>query len=188
MRKVLKRLKLNKKGFTFAECIVAIALFAIVGTLAFTMFNTATRYMSKAKKEEAKRSQAQEQALLNTFKYKEGDKELGYIIYPSRVLQVSYIKTTQNNVEQNVPQYSVVLNYDTDYGSVPFAVAVERTKVQATTYPLHPFTRYQVTSDKGTKRILFIYDNDDIDYDLSDPKAVGENYLPLDDVDRYFKD
>ena len=53
MRKVLKRLKLNKKGFTFAECIVAIALFAIVGTLAFTMFNTATRYMSKAKKEEA---------------------------------------------------------------------------------------------------------------------------------------
>ena len=61
MRKVLKRLKLNKKGFTFAECIVAIALFAIVGTLAFTMFNTATRYMSKAKKEEAKRAQAQEQ-------------------------------------------------------------------------------------------------------------------------------
>lgn len=85
MRKVLKRLKLNKKGFTFAECIVAIALFAIVGTLAFTMFNTATRYMSKAKKEEAKRAQAQEQALLNTFKYKEGDEVKGYIIYPSRV-------------------------------------------------------------------------------------------------------
>lgn len=86
------------------------------------MFNTATRYMSKAKKEEAKRSQAQEQALLNTFKYKEGDEVKGYIIYPSRVLQVSYISTSKGNV----PQYSVVLNYDTDYGAVPFAVAVEK--------------------------------------------------------------
>lgn len=186
MKKVLKRLKLNKKGFTFAECIVAIALFAIVGTLAFTMFNTATRYMSKAKKEEAKRSQAQEQALLNTFKYKEGDKELGYIIYPSRVLQVSYIKATLNNVEQNVPQYSVVLNYDTDYGSVPFAVAVE--KVGAPQVPYHhSITKYQVTSDKGKKRILFIYD-DDIDYDLNKPEQVEEHILLLDDVGKYFKD
>ena len=186
MRKVLKRLKLNKKGFTFAECIVAIALFAIVGTLAFTMFNTATRYMSKAKKEETKRSQAQEQALLNTFKYKEGDKELGYIIYPSRVLQVSYIKATLNNVEQNVAQYSVVLNYDTDYGSVPFAVAVEKSGTPKVPH-IPSITKYQVTSDKGTKRILFIYD-DDIDYDLNDPKEVGRNILLFDDVGKYFKD
>lgn len=174
MKKVLKRLKLNKKGFTFAECIVAIALFAIVGTLAFTMFNTATRYMSKAKKEEAKRSQAQEQALLNTFMYKEGDEVMGYIIYPSRVLQVSYISTSKGNV----PQYSVVLNYDTDYGSVPFAISIEPTKVQATTYPIYPFTRYQVTSDKGTKRILFVYDGD-IDYDMNDPEQVKDHILPL---------
>lgn len=182
MRKVLKRLKLNKKGFTFAECIVAIALFAIVGTLAFTMFNTATRYMSKAKKEEAKRAQAQEQALLNTFKYKEGDEVKGYIIYPSRVLQVSYISTSKGNV----PQYSVVLNYDTDYGAVPFAVAVE--KVGAPKVPYHHnITKYQVTSDKGTKRILFVYD-DDIDYDLNNPEEVKSNVLTLDEVDRYFKD
>ena len=182
MKKVLKRLKLNKKGFTFAECIVAIALFAIVGTLAFTMFNTATRYMSKAKKEEAKRSQAQEQALLNTFKYKEGDEVKGYIIYPSRVLQVSYISTSKGNV----PQYSVVLNYDTDYGSVPFAVAVEKNGTPQTQYTYN-ITRYQVTSDKGTKRILFVYD-DDIDYDLNNPEEVKSNVLTLDEVDRYFKD
>ena len=182
MRKVLKRLKLNKKGFTFAECIVAIALFAIVGTLAFTMFNTATRYMSKAKKEEAKRSQAQEQALLNTFMYKEGDEVMGYIIYPSRVLQVSYISTS----EGNVPQYSVVLNYDTDYGSVPFAVAVEKSGTPKVPH-IPSITKYQVTSDKGTKRILFIYD-DDIDYDLNDPEAVGRNILLFDDVGKYFKD
>ena len=183
MKKVLKRLKLNKKGFTFAECIVAIALFAIVGTLAFTMFNTATRYMSKAKKEEAKRAQAQEQALLNTFKYKEGDEVKGYIIYPSRVLQVSYISTSKGNV----PQYSVVLNYDTDYGSVPFAISIEPTKVQATTYPIYPFTRYQVTSDKGTKRWIFIFNDDTVTYDLKDTEKLEYYSLPKDWVTTNYK-
>lgn len=184
MKKVLKRLKLNKKGFTFAECIVAIALFAIVGTLAFTMFNTATRYMSKAKKEEAKRSQAQEQALLNTFKY--NDK---YIVYPHSILQVSYIKVTQNNVEQNVPQYAAVLNYDTDYGSVPFAISIEKTKVQTTNTLLgYAFTRYQVTSDKGTKRWIFIFNDDTVTYDLKNTEELNRYSIPKDEVDRYFKD
>lgn len=182
MRKVLKRLKLNKKGFTFAECIVAIALFAIVGTLAFTMFNTATRYMSKAKKEEAKRSQAQEQALLNTFMY--NDK---YIVYPHSILQVSYIKATQNNVEQNVAQYAAVLNYDTDYGSVPFAISIEPTKVQATTYPIYPFTRYQVTSDKGTKRWIFIFNVDVESYDLKNTQDVEKYSLSKDWVKDNYK-
>ena len=184
MKKVLKRLKLNKKGFTFAECIVAIALFAIVGTLAFTMFNTATRYMSKAKKEEAKRSQAQEQALLNTFMY--NDK---YIVYPHSILQVSYIKTTQNNVEQNVAQYAAVLNYDTDYGSVPFAISIEPTKVQATNTPLgYAFTRYQVTSDKGTKRWIFIFNDDVESYDLKNTQDVEKYSITKDEVKTYFKD
>ena len=176
MRKVLKRLKLNKKGFTFAECIVAIALFAIVGTLAFTMFNTATRYMSKAKKEEAKRAQAQEQALLNTFMY--NDK---YIVYPHSILQVSYISTSKGKVAQ----YAAVLNYDTDYGSVPFAVAVEKNGTPQTQYTYN-ITRYQVTSDKGTKRILFVYDGD-IDYDLNDPEQVKDHILPLEWVKNNYK-
>ena len=113
---------------------------------------------------------------------KEGDEVKGYIIYPSRVLQVSYISTSKGNV----PQYSVVLNYDTDYGSVPFAVAVEKTGTPKTQYTYN-ITRYQVTSDKGTKRILFVYD-DDIDYDLNNPEEVKSNVLTLDEVDRYFKD
>ena len=180
----MKRLKLNKKGFTFAECIVAIALFAIVGTLAFTMFNTATRYMSKAKKEEAKRSQAQEQALLNTFKYNDR-----YIVYPHSILQVSYIKVTQNNVEQNVPQYAAVLNYDTDYGPVPFAISIEPTKVQTTiTLYNYAFTRYQVTSDKGTKRWIFIFNDDTVTYDLKNTEELNRYSIPKDEVDRYFKD
>ena len=165
MRKVLKRLKLNKKGFTFAECIVAIALFAIVGTLAFTMFNTATRYMSKAKKEEAKRSQAQEQALLNTFM--DNNK---YIVYRHRTLQVSYISTSKGNVAQ----YAAVLNYDTDYGSVPFAVAVEKVGVPKV-LNIHSITKYQVTSDKGTKRWIFIFNDDIESYDLKNTQDV-ENY------------
>ena len=184
MKKVLKRLKLNKKGFTFAECIVAIALFAIVGTLAFTMFNTATRYMSKAKKEEAKRSQAQEQALLNTFKY--NDK---YIVYPHSILQVSYIRTMQNNEEQNVAQYAAVLNYDTDYGAVPFAISIEPTKVQTTDTLLgYAFTRYQVTSDKGTKRWIFIFNDDTVSYDLKNTEQLNRYSLSKDEVKTYFKD
>lgn len=183
MKKVLKRLKLNKKGFTFAECIVAIALFAIVGTLAFTMFNTATRYMSKAKKEEAKRSQAQEQALLNTFMY--NDK---YIVYPHSILQVSYIKVTQNNVEQNVAQYAAVLNYDTDYGSVPFAISIEPTKEQTTDTPWgYAFTRYQVTSDKGTKRWIFIFNDDTVSYDLKNTERLEYYSLSKEWVTTHYK-
>lgn len=183
MKKVLKRLKLNKKGFTFAECIVAIALFAIVGTLAFTMFNTATRYMSKAKKEEAKRAQAQEQALLNTFKYNNQ-----YIVYPHSILQVSYIRTTQNNVEQNVPQYAAVLNYDTDYGSVPFAISIEPTKEQTTdTLWNYTFTRYQVTSDKGTKRWIFIFNDDTVSYDLKNTERLAYYSLSKEWVTTHYK-
>lgn len=179
MKKVLKRLKLNKKGFTFAECIVAIALFAIVGTLAFTMFNTATRYMSKAKKEEAKRSQAQEQALLNTFMYKDQ-----YIVYPHSILQVSYISTSKGKVAQ----YAAVLNYDTDYGPVPFAISIEPTKVQTTITPWnYTFTRYQVTSDKGTKRWIFIFNDDTVSYDLKDTEKLEYYSLPKDWVTTYYK-
>ena len=183
MRKVLKRLKLNKKGFTFAECIVAIALFAIVGTLAFTMFNTATRYMSKAKKEEAKRAQAQEQALLNTFMYNDQ-----YIVYPHSILQVSYIRVTQDNVEQNVPQFAAVLNYDTDYGSVPFAISIEPTKVQTTDTPWgYAFTRYQVTSDKGTKRWIFIFNDDTVSYDLKNTERLAYYSLSKEWVTTHYK-
>ena len=179
MRKVLKRLKLNKKGFTFAECIVAIALFAIVGTLAFTMFNTATRYMSKAKKEEAKRAQAQEQALLNTFMYKDQ-----YIVYPHSILQVSYISTSKGKVAQ----YAAVLNYDTDYGSVPFAISIEPTQVQTTITPWnYAFTRYQVTSDKGTKRWIFIFNDDVESYDLKNTQDVEKYSLSKDWVKDNYK-
>ena len=51
---------------------------------------------------------------------------------------------------------------------------------------IHSITKYQVTSDKGTKRILFVYDGDD--YDMSNPEQVKSNILTLDEVDRYFKD
>ena len=89
MKKVLKKLKLNKKGFTFAECVVAIALFAIVGTLAFTMFNTSAKYMQKAKREEAKLAESQEMAYKENFKNAEGKT----IIYGKNVLHIEYVVT-----------------------------------------------------------------------------------------------
>ena len=106
---------------------------------------------------------------MNTFMY--NDK---YIVYPHSILQVSYIKVTQNNVEQNVAQYAAVLNYDTDYGSVPFAISIEPTKVQTTTTLYnYAFTRYQVTSDKGTKRWIFIFNDDTVSYDLKNTEELN---------------
>lgn len=179
MKKLLKRLKLNKKGFTFAECIAAIALFAIVGTLAFTMFNTATRYMSKAKKEEAKRAQAQEKSLVDTYTYNGA-----YIIFPHKVLQVSYIATDSGNVKQ----YSATLNYDTDYGKVSYAVSIEPTAVQSSVPGMYAFTRYVVTSDKGTKRYIFIYDDDNVDYDLDNEQELINHTISKQKVSEWFRD
>ncbi|MEG2456623.1 MAG: prepilin-type N-terminal cleavage/methylation domain-containing protein, partial [Clostridia bacterium] len=60
--------KLNKKGFTFVECVCAIALFAIIGTMAFSMFTNSTRYMSDAKREEIKQTEAQKMLHEDNFK------------------------------------------------------------------------------------------------------------------------
>ena len=178
MKKLLKRLKLNKKGFTFAECIAAIALFAVIGTLAFSMFNTSTRYMSKAKKEEAKRAQAQEQALVDTFMF-----EGKYIVYPSSILQVSYVDTKDGKAAQ----YAAVLSYDTDYGAVPFAIPITPTKEQASVDPVYPLTRYQVASDKGTKRWIFIFDsNPVVNYDLKDKNMIRRYSISKEWVATYY--
>ncbi len=151
MKKVLIRLKLNKKGFTFAECIVAIALFAIVGTLAFTMFNTSARYMSKAKKEEAKLAESQEMAYKENFKNAEGKT----IIYGKNVLHIEYVVTGNN---QTAPSYFAQFSYTTSYGEVlhsfPISLIEEDVRYGDGGYP---YRRYQVTSDVGTKRIICIY-------------------------------
>lgn len=156
MKKVLKKLKLNKKGFTFAECIVAIALFAIVGTLAFTMFNTSARYMSKARKEEAKRSEAQELALKEDFMNKAENGRTEYIIFSAKILEISYIEDGKGN---HIANYSARIDYETTYGVVSYLFPIEPTSgEQPGRIEPNPFTRYQVISDKGQKRTIFIYD------------------------------
>ena len=88
-----------------------------------------------------------------------------------------------------MPQYAAVLNYDTDYGSVPFAISIEPTKVQTTnTLWNYAFTRYQVTSDKGTKRWIFIFNDDTVTYDLKNPQEVDRYSITKDEVKTYFKD
>lgn len=167
MKKVLKRLKLNKKGFTFAECIVAIALFAIVGTLAFTMFNTSTRYMSKAKKEEAKRAQAQEMALVDSFK-----SDGKYKIYPVSILEITKIAVGEN---KTVPAYTAHLTYTTQYGDVSVAFSLQPVK-SVVLDTARKVTMYSVVSDKGkNKRTIFIYDGDY--YDEDDDNLLSEDDL-----------
>lgn len=102
----------------------------------------------------------------------------------AQYLQVSYISTSKGNVAQ----YAAVLNYDTDYGSVPFAISIEPTKVQTTITPWnYTFTRYQVTSDKGTKRWIFIFNDDTVSYDLKDTEKLEYYSLPKDWVTTYYK-
>ena len=149
MKKVLIRLKLNKKGFTFAECVVAIALFAIVGTLAFTMFNTSARYMSKAKKEEAKLAEAQEMAYKENFKDAYGRT----IIYGKNVLVTEYFVIGNNTVQSYYAKFS----YTTSYGSVEYSFPVSLIEESDIFDGGYQYRRYQVTSDVGTKRIICIY-------------------------------
>lgn len=78
VKKTFKQLK-NKKGFTFAECVVAIAIFAVIGTLAFSMFDKSIRYMNKANKVETARSEAEAQSASDDFRTADGKFE---IIYP----------------------------------------------------------------------------------------------------------
>lgn len=63
----LRLKKLNKKGFTFVECICAIALFAIIGTMAFSMFSNSARYMTKSKQEDAQQTEALESYKTDNF-------------------------------------------------------------------------------------------------------------------------
>ena len=92
-------------------------------------------------------------------------------------------------VHQHVEaQYAAVLNYDSDYGSVPFAISIEPTKVQTTITPWnYAFTRYQVTSDKGTKRWIFIFNDDTVSYDLKDTQQLENYSLPKEWVTTNYK-
>lgn len=78
----------NKKGFTFVECVVAIALFAIVGTLAYSMFDKSVRYMNKANNVETKKTEIEELALSDTFLTADGELE---VIYPEDFVVIMII-------------------------------------------------------------------------------------------------
>lgn len=48
MKKIFKRLKLNKKGFTLLECVVAIAIIGIMSSAMMSLFAQGIRFISKA--------------------------------------------------------------------------------------------------------------------------------------------
>lgn len=151
----------NKKGFTFVECIVAVALFAIIGTLAFSMFNNSARYMSKAKKEEEKQSQATMAAQSDTYKNSDGL----YIIFSAKTLVIEY--SVINNM--TIANYYASIIYSTDYGDVTIMTAIAPAADANGEQPGHliatSYTRYKVLSDgySGSKilvgRYIYIFDN-----------------------------
>lgn len=188
--KTVKRLVKNKKGFTFVECIIAVALFAIIGTMAYSMFNNATRYMSKARKEEEKQNIAQSMAQQETFKWPIGSESAGlYKIYPSNMLVEEIIQSgsTEADEEKTIKNYYVVMTYTTKYGdvkiSIPVAPAPDSAGNQpgvseAPTFP--SFMRYVVLTDgvsssgKITGRYVYIYTG-------AEPTEIGE----LEKTDEY---
>lgn len=135
----------------------------------------------QGEKEEAKRAQAQEQALLNTFKYKEGDEVKGYIIYPSRVCRCrtsARQKATCRSTQWCLITTPITARYRLRLRS-------KSRRPQSAIYPQY----YKISGDvgQGHKTYTFVYDGD-IDYDLNNPEEVKSNVLTLDEVDRYFKD
>lgn len=153
------RLRKNKKGFTFVECVVAIALFAIIGTLAFSMFNNSARYMSKAKKEEQKLAQAQTSAQTETFKDTSGR----YFIYAKNQLREEEIITKPHM--DSIKSYYIVMSYGTDYGKVDVSIAIKLAPDKNGDQPgqnkqIGKYLRYSVLADVGTPRYLYIYETD----------------------------
>lgn len=173
----------NKKGFTFVECIVAIALFAIIGTLGFSMFSNSTRYMSKAKKEEQKLVQSQTMVQKETFKNADGN----YILYGASSLKVEKM-LKKEIAEGSIPtdkdyvySYYIIMNYVTDYGNVDVAIPIKTaTSKNGQTGDINrqikKFWRYSVISDVGTPRYVYIY--------LTDNYKSGDAYdtVPINEV------
>lgn len=169
IRVFIKKLHRNKRGFTFVECIVAVALLAIIGTLAFSLFSNASRYMVKARQEETKQNAAESMALQDTYMNDEGD----YIIYSSDVLVVSRIENPDydsNNASsiRYFANYSARLTYTTEYGNVtieiPLKLSPDKYDEQPGSGKVNPYKRYMVLTDglngEGllTGRKIYIYD------------------------------
>lgn len=160
--KKFKLKKLNKKGFTFVECICAIALFAIIGTMAFSMFSNSTRYMSKAKQEDAKQTEAQEV-------YKKDD--FSTTLFCKDNLITEKIKgVTTDGAPSEKEIFYVKLVYPTSYGDTEIWISVKPTN-KSGTVGAYSFKQF-VTSDS---RIILICQDD----------AVHENKTIIPDNVRY---
>lgn len=58
MKRLLKRLKLNKKGFTLLECVTAIAIIGIMSASMMSLFMQGMRFINKAQTLDASSGQA----------------------------------------------------------------------------------------------------------------------------------
>ncbi len=58
MKKIMKRLKLNKKGFTLLECVAALAIIGIMSASMMSLFSQGMSFISKAQTLDASSGQA----------------------------------------------------------------------------------------------------------------------------------
>lgn len=180
-KKLFRIKKLNNKGFTLVECIVAVALFAIIGTLAFSMFNNSARYMNKAKKEEEKQSIAMEMSQAEKFTYTYNE-NVYPIIYSAEKLKIEYTVLDADK-KVTIPNYNIEMTYATGYGDVTLLIAIKLAPTKNNKQPgldkARKYQRYLVLSDVGSIRYLFIYT--EYTYDMTDDQQIRDNLMQ--DVD-----
>lgn len=147
---------LNRRGFTLVECIVAVALFAIISTLGISMFSNSTRYMSEAKRTQAKLSKATRLSESDSFK----DKSL----YPDEIVHsggtggkdvvFNHSVLIQNwDSEGNLHEYARI-TYKTRYGNASVVLPVDSTRYEKDNLGKN-YKKYLVLTDgyKGKKKV-----------------------------------
>lgn len=142
MRKTVFFKKLNKKGFTFVECVCAIALFAIIGTMAFSMFTNSTRYVNSAKAEDEKQTAAQQM-------FKEDNFAKLYLNNDDIVRRSFKNPGTEPAVMPELC-YAKLL-YNTNYGDVEILVPVTPTGDTDTRSDGKEFEYYKTTDGRRIK-------------------------------------
>lgn len=152
----------NRRGFTFVECIVAVALFAVIGTLGISLFSNSTRYMSEAKREQARLSEASFKAQTDDFKFPvkscvnaaraaSANGTAGCpIIFPKSVLRIERDNTGTGGAASDHVYLYAELAYETEYGDMKVTIPVrevEEIDPRAVAITGRNYKCYEVLSD-----------------------------------------
>lgn len=132
MKRFIKKLKLNKKGFTLLECVVALAIIGIMSASMMSLFTQGMRFISKAQTLDASAGQASQ--IVSTSKANDVSTKGGENFYAEgipvkiqfTVVIGSDVKTLANK-EYNF-QAGVVINNKTQTKVVYYDISSEDLK------------------------------------------------------------